>query len=467
MNQSFNLENFIGIYYNENRKGHYVEGQFPLFNDIKEISNNIVELNKEFRVKTTEFKKKHISKESYDSFKAMQNSQKEHLIEEKHKALEIALNIIEYKISNNDFSLDLDDSLPPIGGKTIYTINRSVPEPFFVLKQLQKNIQHSFKVKQADRFEILSQVKNLLDNSFPKYVIRTDIKSFFESIPHDKLKEKIEKNHILSPFSKKIIYQILREYTHKTGIKKGIPRGIGISAYLSELYMRDIDNTIKSLENVTYYARYVDDIVLVITPNTKHDEIKHLDKVKEIVSRFDLALNEAKTKAFDLTKVEIERSFDFLGCKITFNNFKNDTNIKIDITHKKRQLYMKKIKLAFDDYNFSSKFNEKESRQLLIKRLKYLAGNTRLLNVKKNILTGIYFSNVLLTEQNSLEHLDLYLLKKIDKSIIPYYKLTHVSINRIKTNLQRFSFEEGFKDRLFYEFSKKDFLEILQIWKLV
>lgn len=464
MNQSFNVENFVKIYYDENRRGNYLEGDFQIFHDVKAQSDCIVSINQEFRQKTSEYKHNIITKDFFMTFQTLKNYEKERLIEEKHKALEIALKAVEEKISNNDFSLELDDTLPPIGGKTIYTIDRSEAAPFFILKQLQKNIQHSFKVKQADRYEILSQVKNLLDNSFPKYVIRTDIKSFFESIPHDKLKEKIARNHILSPFSKKVIYQILREYAQKTGDEKGIPRGIGISAYLSELYMRDIDNAIKSLENVTYYARYVDDIVLIITPSTKYDQINHLHRVKEIVSRFDLTLNDSKTKSIDLQIPDLEESFNFLGFNVTFNTFKKN-NIKIDITHKKRQRYVKKIKLAIEDYNLSSKFNEKESRQLLFKRLKYLTGNTRLLNVKKNILTGIYFSNVLLTEQKSLEYLDSYLLMKIDKSFNPYSELTHINTNRIKKNLKRFSFKEGFKDKLFYEFSKKDFVDILRIWK--
>ena len=49
----------------------------------------------------------------------------------------------------------------------------------------------------------------------------------------------------------------------------GVPRGFGVSAYLSELYMREIDNEIKALPDVIYYARYVDDIVIIFSPKTK------------------------------------------------------------------------------------------------------------------------------------------------------------------------------------------------------
>lgn len=464
MNQSFNVENFVKIYYDENRKGHYIEGQFPIFAEVKDKSDQIVELNKEFRTKTKEYRQKYISKETYESFKAIKNPHKEHLIEEKHKALEIALKTVEEKISNNDFSLELDDTLPPIGGKTIYTINRLVPEPFFVLKQLQKNIQYSFKVKQADRYEILSQVKNLLDNSFPKYVIRTDIKSFFESIPHDKLKEKIAKNHILSPFSKKIIYQILCEYARLTGVSKGIPRGIGISAYLSELYMRDIDNAIKSLKNVTYYARYVDDIILIITPNTKHESVRHLTKLKWLIRKWGLKTHPTKTKEYDLSSQPNRTEYlDFLGYNIQFSN--QDKPVKIKFTNSKLDRIKRKIDLAIDAYNTNSKYNEAEARKLFIKRLQFLTGNTRLLNVKKNILVGIYFSNTFLTEKATLTCLDQYLYAKIDNNLLPYSALCHIDVDRLRVRLKKFSFYKGLEYKIFTQFTSKELTQIMSIWK--
>ena len=69
----------------------------------------------------------------------------------------------------------------------------------------------------------------------------------------------------------------------KIPLKKGIPRGIGISAYLSELYMRDIDIKIKSLEDVIYYARYVDDIIVIICPKTESTKKDYLSELKKII----------------------------------------------------------------------------------------------------------------------------------------------------------------------------------------
>ncbi len=104
---------------------------------------------------------------------------------------------------------------------------------FFALKQIQYNFRKLYKVKQANRFAIVSQIKGLLDDNFPKYVIRTDIQEFYESIPHDILLQKLNEENLLTFYSKKILFQILNEYKRLSGSEKGLPRGVGVSAYLA------------------------------------------------------------------------------------------------------------------------------------------------------------------------------------------------------------------------------------------
>lgn len=462
MNQSFNTENFFKIFYNENRKGNYLEKNFTQFHEAKTISEQILEINSQFKEKKKESLSGAIAQEDYESFKLEKNHEKQSLQKQKHDKIEIRLNEITEKISKHEYSLEINDDLE-VSGKTVYTVDKTSPETFFVLKKLQSNIQHSFKVKQSDRNEIIHQVKNLLDNAFPKYVIRTNIKSFFESIPHDKLLEKIKKNPILNPQSKKIINKILREYKSKTGLDKGVPRGIGISAYLSELYMRDIDNKIRLLPNVTYYARYVDDIIIIFTPNTKYDNLNYIDEIKKIISYEVLEINEKKTKEFDLVTSHLNKNFDFLGYKIIFNNCNKP--IEINLTTKKVNRYKAKLDKSFELYNTESKYNEKKARKILVKRLRYLTENTRLLNVKKDILIGVYFTNIMLTKMNTLNRLDRYLEYKINKTLAPHSALVHIDIDRLKTRLKKYSFEKGFMEQRFCKFTTHDFKIILEPWK--
>jgi hypothetical protein len=81
--------------------------------------------------------------------------------------------------------------------KPVYKIEKK-PEYFFALKQIQYNFRKLYKVKQANRFAIVSQIKGLLDDNFPKYVIRTDIQEFYESIPHDILLQKLNEENLLT-----------------------------------------------------------------------------------------------------------------------------------------------------------------------------------------------------------------------------------------------------------------------------
>src|SRR5699024_10410218 len=87
---------------------------------------------------------------------------------------------------------------------------------------------------------------------------------------------------------------------------KGLPRGIGVSAFLSELFMRDIDNQIRNLTDLVYYARYVDDIVAVFIPKSttieKNRMKRYFVKIKDIVKEKGIKLNRAKTNCFNLMK---------------------------------------------------------------------------------------------------------------------------------------------------------------------
>ena len=178
--------------------------------------------------------------------------QKKDVLRNYLETLDKQINAYGFKFSLNKFVADND--------KEVYTLDIASHTHLFAIKQLQYNIRHTFKVKQSNRHSILANVKTFLNSNIPVYVIRTDISSFYESIPHNRLMPMIFGNTLLSNKSKAFIKGILGEYEN---IKdhalvspfQGIPRGIGISSYLSELYMRDIDTNIACRKEVMYYAR--------------------------------------------------------------------------------------------------------------------------------------------------------------------------------------------------------------------
>ena len=386
LDQSFSAENFRKILDYENRKGVYLEGEY--FPDIGKVTEEIKKCNTEIR------EKKHkVSEEAFEIFRKEINEKKEKLKEKKEEQLTIELQKISDIVVNDKFRIKLtkDDD---ISDKPVYKIEKK-PEYFFALKQIQYNFRKLYKVKQANRFAIVSQIKGLLDDNFPKYVIRTDIQEFYESIPHDILLQKLNQENLLTFYSKKILFQILNEYKRLSGSEKGLPRGVGVSAYLAELYMRDIDKQMKSLPTVTYYARYVDDIIIVFTPISTKDSRDYLVEIDKIIeTKYSLTRNKVKTKAFDLVDTPASCNLEYLGYKIQFGN----GSIKLKLTANKIARYKHRIDLVLDSYLNYAKVNEKKARKILVKRLKFLTGNTKLLNNKKNILLGVLYSNNLLTE---------------------------------------------------------------------
>lgn len=97
--------------------------------------------------------------------------------------------------------------------------------------------------------------------------LRMDIKSYYPSIPHEPLLEKLAANGLPG----EIVTAIRAAISTVTGDKKapstvtGVPQGLSISNALSAVYLADFDIEMNELG---FYRRYVDDI-LFIAPTEK------------------------------------------------------------------------------------------------------------------------------------------------------------------------------------------------------
>lgn len=127
-----------------------------------------------------------------------------------------------------------------------------------VLRKLNENLRRLYKVKQADRSVIVSQVTSLLKESVPMHILKMDIKSFYESISRNDILSKIKEDSLLSYQSFKLLELFFSGPQFCS--MPGLPRGVCISATLSEIFMEDVDSKAMQLEGVYFYARYVDDI---------------------------------------------------------------------------------------------------------------------------------------------------------------------------------------------------------------
>ena len=471
LDQSFSSSNFNKLFLKENRKGNFDKSHFnqEYLDKHQEFKNTVGE---KLNLKKT----RTLSEDELDEFAVRLetiNNQKE----------EIRLSIFD------DYSNKINNQKTPFQFKIIYNSTKEVytvenaPASYYAVKQLQRNINKTFKVIQADRNKIIKQIFNIASDGFPKIIIKTDIKSFYESIHQDKLFKKIENNTLLSPFSKKLIKRLFYEFEDKKDktkipLGKGVPRGIGISAYLSELYMRDIDNEIKALEDVIYYARYVDDIIVIICPKTESKKRDYLSEIRAIVSKNLLELKdgtdgeENKTQEIILfqNKNKNKKDFDsdefkYLGYKFILKHFPKNckTDLTIEISDNKiKEKYIDRLAAIVPAYTTDAKYNEKEARNIMFTRLKFLAGNFHLNNNKRNIKSGVFYSNRMLelnhNNYESLNTLNLELNKKI-KTLSPPKGIKNKKDNfkekLINHILSNYDFKKGFenKEKFFYTFS--------------
>jgi hypothetical protein len=471
LDQSFSSSNFNKLFLKENRKGNFDKSHFT-----QEYLDKHQEFKTTVGAKINLKKTRILSKEELDEFA-------ENLESINNEKEEIRLSIFEdYSNTINNHNTPFQFKIICNSSKEVYTVEND-PASYYAVKQLQRNIHKTFKVIQADRNKIIKQIFNIASDGFPKIIIKTDIKSFYESIPQDKLFKKIENNTLLSPFSKKLIKRLFYEFEDKKdktkiSLGKGVPRGIGISAYLSELYMRDIDNEIKALEDVIYYARYVDDIIVIICPKTESKKRDYLSEIRAIVSKNLLELKdgtdgkENKTQEILLFQNENKNRKDFdsdefkyLGYKFILKHFPKNckTDLTIEISDNKiKEKYIDRLDAIVKAYNNDAKYNEKEARNIMFTRLKFLTGNFHLNNNKRNIKSGVFYSNKMLELNHnnfeSLNTLNLELNKKI-KTLSPPKGIKNKNDNfkekLINHILSNYDFKKGFenKEKFFYTFS--------------
>lgn len=90
-----------------------------------------------------------------------------------------------------------------------------------------------------------------------KYVLKMDVKKYFDSVPHDILKAKLAKQ-----IHDKEFLAVLYEIVDATGTDKGIPIGFYTSQWFANWYLTELDHYIKEELGVKYYVRYMDDMVI-------------------------------------------------------------------------------------------------------------------------------------------------------------------------------------------------------------
>jgi hypothetical protein len=329
------------------------------------------------------------------------------------------------------------------GKKTWQTDRKRNAASYFEERIAERSLRSSFDVSSPSRAHISEALKTVLTDGSPKFVYRTDIRSCFETIPHAAMIGMLEANRELPRRVVKQVRNLLADYSAIVGTAVGLPRGIGISSILTEIYLSALDRRIEEELMPAFWCRYVDDIVVVTSAERGSDASK---VIRSAVRDLSLALNASKTVSFDS---KTPRPFTFLGYRYSWRS----SMLVIELSNKRSKRMRLRLERAFEAYSSST---SPARGDLLIKRIRFLARNVRLSNNKRNALTGIYFSNSQLDSP-------LRQLQTLDRRLRLLTKQCVTEPNILQL-LDQESFEEGFAHKRFLVLKPEEMTRVTAIW---
>jgi len=145
-------------------------------------------------------------------------------------------------------------------------------------------------------------------------VLDFDLRAYFDNVRHDRLLEKVAQR-----VDDADIMHLLKVMLKASG-KKGVPQGGVISPLLSNLYLNEVDRMLERAREVTRkgkythveYARFADDLVILIDAHRRHDWLIGAvnKRLREEFNKLQVEINDEKSRMVDLERGE---SFGFLG----------------------------------------------------------------------------------------------------------------------------------------------------------
>jgi RNA-directed DNA polymerase len=145
-------------------------------------------------------------------------------------------------------------------------------------------------------------------------IIDIDLRAYFDNVQHYLLLEKVARR-----VQDDSVMHLLKMMLKATG-EKGVPQGGVISPLLSNLYLTEVDRMLERAIATTrsgkytyvQYARFADDLVILIDSHPRHDWLVKAvnQRLREELAKLRVEINEEKSRLANLAKGD---SFGFLG----------------------------------------------------------------------------------------------------------------------------------------------------------
>jgi len=194
--------------------------------------------------------------------------------------------------------------IPTVRDRVVQNALRHVLEP--ILERAFAEHSYGFRPNRGCK-DALRRVDRLVKAGY-KYTVDVDLKSYFDTIPHDRLVQELRKhvadNSVIALVEKFLQAEVLDGLDHWTPTA-GAPQGAIISPLLSNLYLNELDH--KMAAAGYEMTRYADD--LVIQCRTLDEAEAALELVRAWTAERGLTLHPTKTKIVHVD----EDGFEFLG----------------------------------------------------------------------------------------------------------------------------------------------------------
>jgi RNA-directed DNA polymerase len=181
--------------------------------------------------------------------------------------------------------------IPTVTDRIVQGAVRHAIEPIFE----REFARHSYGFRPGRGCkDALRRVDELLRAGY-RYVVDADLKSYFDTIPHDQLMERVQERiadgrvlALIRSFLDAKIMEGLKEYSPTAGA----PQGAVLSPLLSNIYLNPLDHL---MEQTGYQmVRYADDFVILC--KTRQEAQAALDLVRQWTAQAGLTLHPEKTR---------------------------------------------------------------------------------------------------------------------------------------------------------------------------
>jgi RNA-directed DNA polymerase len=196
--------------------------------------------------------------------------------------------------------------IPVVRDRVVQAALKQVIEPIF--EREFAGTSYGFRPGRGCQ-QALERVEGLLKAGYT-WVVDADLKSYFDTIPHERLlarvRERIADGRVLALIEAFLRQGVMEEMKDWQPTERGTPQGAVISPLLANIYLNPLDH--QMAQAGWEMTRYADDFI--IQCRSQAEAQSALETVKQWVEAEGLQLHPTKTRIVDATQ---RGGFDFLG----------------------------------------------------------------------------------------------------------------------------------------------------------